>query len=182
MRRLLSMTQVKLKLSRLLFALAIILLSFFAGYFSPQKSVIREISTPVLYKVVKVIDGDTIQVEINNKAETIRLIGVNTPEVQNPYKPEECFGKEASVKAKELLTNQSVYLIPDSLSSDRDKYNRLLRYVFLPTGELINTELIKNGFGFNYIYEPFQLMKQFDYWEKQAKENQLGLWNAKCNY
>ena len=75
-----------------------------------------------------------------------------------------------------------VYLIPDSLSSNQGKYGRILRYVFLQDGLLINAELIKEGFGFNYIYEPFQFMKQFDYLEKQAKENRLGLWGEECNY
>jgi micrococcal nuclease len=76
------------------------------------------------------------------------------------------------------MENQLVYLIPDPMNSNRDKYSRLLRYVFLEDGTLINAKLIKEGFAFNYTYEPFQFMKQFDYLEKQAKENRLGLWGG----
>jgi micrococcal nuclease len=65
------------------------------------------------------------------------------------------------------------------MQSNRDKYNRLLRYVFLEDGTLINAKLVAEGYAYNYIYEPFQFMKQFDYLEKQAKEKQLGLWSGK---
>ncbi len=48
------------------------------------------------YQVIKVVDGDTITIDLNGKAETIRLIGINTPETVDPRKPVECFGVEAS--------------------------------------------------------------------------------------
>lgn len=171
------MTPAKLKLSKLILIAIALVLAGLIGYSIPHKPVIKEV--PAFYKVVEVIDGDTIQVEFNNQIETVRLLGIDTPEITPS---EECFGMKASQKAKELLKEQNVYLIPDSLSSDKDKYDRLLRYVFLPNGEFINAELIKEGYAFNYIYEPFQLMKQFDYLEKQAKENRLGLWDEECNY
>jgi len=152
------------------------------GYVSPHiSSVIKEV--PALYRVVKVIDGDTIKVNIGGEVETVRLIGVDTPEIPNPHSSrQDCFGPEAAQYAKQLLENQPVYLILDPMQSNRDKYNRLLRYIFLEDGTLINAKLIKEGYAFNYIYEPFQFMKQFDYLEKQAKENRLGLWSDKCNY
>jgi micrococcal nuclease len=135
---------------------------------------------PPTYRVVEVIDGDTIKVDIAGKIETIRLIGIDTPEIANPHNPQDdYFGPEAARYAKKLLENQSVYLIPDPMQSNRDKYNRLLRYVFLEDGTLINAKLVAEGYAYNYIYEPFQFMKQFDYLEKQAKENQLGLWSGK---
>jgi micrococcal nuclease len=135
---------------------------------------------PPVYTVVEVVDGDTIKVDIAGKIETVRLIGIDTPEIANPRSPrEDYFGPEAARYAKQLLENQSVYLIPDPMQSNRDKYNRLLRYVFLEDGTLINAKLIAEGYAYNYIYEPFQFMKQFDYLEKQAKEKQLGLWSAK---
>ena len=170
----------KLKLSKFVFVVIVVILAGVGGYLFPHKLAVKEV--PALYKVVEVVDGDTILVELNNQIETVRLIGVDTPEVAHPEKPIECFGEEATQRAKELLENQMVYLIPDSLSSNQGKYGRILRYVFLQDGLLINAELIKEGFGFNYIYEPFQFMKQFDYLEKQAKENRLGLWGEECNY
>jgi micrococcal nuclease len=145
-----------------------------------KSSSIKE--APALYHVVEVIDGDTIKVDIGEKIETVRLIGIDTPEIANPYNPrEDYFGPEAARYAKQLLEKQSVYLIPDPMQSNRDKYNRLLRYVFLEDGTLINAKLIKEGFAFNYMYEPFQFMKQFDYLEKQAKETRLGLWGSEKN-
>ncbi len=146
---------------------------------SPLKSSsVREI--PALYRVVKVIDGDTIKVDIGGKIETVRLIGMDTPEISHPLHPQDdYFGPEAAQYTKQLLENQSVYLIPDPMQSNRDKYNRLLRYVFLEDGTLVNAKLVAEGYAYNYMYEPFQFMKQFDYLEKQAKENQLGLWSGK---
>jgi endonuclease YncB( thermonuclease family) len=137
---------------------------------------------PPVYTVVEVIDGDTIKVDIGEKIVTVRLIGIDTPEVANPHNPQnDYFGPEAAQYTKHLLENQLVYLIPDPMQSNRDKYDRLLRYVFLEDGTLINAKLIADGFAYNYIYEPFQFMKQFDYLEKQAKEKQLGLWSGKKN-
>jgi micrococcal nuclease len=146
---------------------------------SREPSSIRKEST-ALYRVVEVIDGDTIKVDIGEKIETVRLIGMDTPEIANSYSSrEDYFGPEAAQYAKQLLENRSVYLIPDPMQSNRDKYDRLLRYVFLEDGTLINAKLVAEGYAYNYIYEPFQFMKQFDYLEKQAKEKQLGLWNGK---
>jgi micrococcal nuclease len=144
----------------------------------PKSSSIKE--TPALYRVAEVIDGDTIKVDIGGKIETVRLVGIDTPEIAGPRNPQDdYFGPEAAQHTKKLLENQPVYLIPDPMQSNRDKYDRLLRYVFLEDGTLVNAKLIADGYAYNYIYEPFQFMKQFDYLEKQAKENQLGLWSSK---
>jgi micrococcal nuclease len=171
------MTRVKSKLNKIFLLLLTASIAVLIGYFLLHKSsFIKEV--PALYRVVKVIDGDTIKVDIGGEIETVRLIGIDTPEIANPYNPrQDYFGPEAAQYTKQLLEKQSVYLIPDPMNSDRDKYNRLLRYVFLEDGTLINAKLIENGFAYNYVYEPFQFMKQFDYLEKQAKENRLGLWS-----
>jgi micrococcal nuclease len=148
---------------------------------SHEPSSIKREAPPV-YTVVEVIDGDTIKVDIGEKIETVRLIGMDTPEIAGPYNPQDdYFGPEAAQYAKQLLENQSVYLIPDPMQSNRDKYDRLLRYVFLEDGTLINAKLVAEGYAYNYIYEPFQFMKHFDYLEKQAKEKQLGIWSGKKN-
>jgi len=176
------MTQAKSKLNRIFLLLLTALIAVLIGYFLPHRSsVIQEV--PTLYRVVEVIDGDTIKVDLRREVETVRLIGIDTPEIASPYNPhEDCFGPEAAEYAKQLLEKESVYLIKDPMQSNRDKYNRLLRYVFLEDGTLVNAKLIKEGYAFNYIYEPFQLMKQFNYLEKQAKENRLGLWGDKYDY
>jgi len=145
-----------------------------------ESSLIKDVKeTPAIYRVVTVIDGDTIRVDIGGTVETVRLIGIDTPEIANPNNSQsDYYGPEAAQYVRQILEKQSVYLIPDPMNSNRDKYGRLLRYVFLENGTLVNAKLVENGFAFNYIYEPFQFMKQFDYLEKQAKEKRLGLWSG----
>ncbi|MBU4601209.1 thermonuclease family protein [Candidatus Parcubacteria bacterium] len=161
----------------IIFIITLCLFAFTVVYFQPE--IIEKekiIKTPMLYDVVSVIDGDTIQVEFNNNIENVRLLGIDTPEIASPYSEEECFGQEAKEYLKRLLENKEVYLIPDRQSSDQDKYGRLLRYVFLPDGLFVGAELIKNGYAYNYIYEPFEFMKYFDFLEKEARSGESGLW------
>lgn len=128
--------------------------------------------------VIKVSDGDTIKITLNGKPETVRLIGVDTPETVDPRKPIQCFGMEASNKTKELVEHQQVRLESDPTQADRDKYGRLLRYVFLSNGEMLNEILIRDGYGFEYTYKvPYLKQKKFKAAEKDAKENKKGLWS-----
>ncbi len=130
-----------------------------------------------LYKVTKVVDGDTIAVDISGKVETLRLIGINTPETVDPRKPVECFGKEASNKAKEILTGKNVKLEAESTQGERDKYNRLLRYVFLDDGTNFNKLMISEGYAYEYTYDiPYKYQTEFKQAEKEAREAQRGLW------
>ena len=129
------------------------------------------------YQVVKVIDGDTLVVNINGKAETLRLIGINTPETVDPRKAVECFGKEASSKAKAVLAGRTVRLEADPSHGERDKYNRLLRYVFLADGTNFNKLMISQGFAYEYTYNlPYKYQTEFKLAEKQAREGKKGLW------
>jgi micrococcal nuclease len=132
-----------------------------------------------LYKVQRVIDGDTISVSINGKNETLRLIGMDTPETVDPRKPVQCFGREASAKAKEILTGKMVRLEDDRTQSNRDKYQRLLRYVFLEDGTFFNKLMIEEGYAHEYTYQsnPYKYQAEFMEAEKQARENNRGLWS-----
>jgi len=135
------------------------------------------------YLVVKVVDGDTIDVKINGRKERIRLIGVDTPETVDPRKSVQCFGKEASSNTKKLLTGKYVYLENDILSGDRGKYNRLLRYIFLEDGTNFNRLIIEQGFAHEYTYNgiPYKYQTEFKRAEKDARENSRGLWaNGVC--
>ncbi len=144
--------------------------------------------------VVRVIDGDTIVVEVDGIQEKIRLIGVNTPETVDPRKPVQCFGKEASAFVKNLLTptwefdsqvgtNSYVRLESDPSQGDRDKYGRLLRYVFLSDGTLMNKTIIDEGYGHEYTYRtPYRHQTDFKNAERTARESQKGLWvNGACD-
>jgi len=168
------MTQNKLKLNRKVFLFGAILFFFLLGY-----HLACSFSQP--FRVLKVIDGDTIVVQIGFKKETVRLLGVDTPEVKSPYTEEECFGKEASSKTRHLLLKQRVYLLKDKNAPDRDKYGRLLRYVFLENGKFVNAELIEEGYAFLYILEPIEFGDYFRYLEEKAKEQRIGLWGS-CSF
>ena len=170
------MLQTKLKLNKII----LVILGFFIGFLGYYFYNLY-LSEEHFYKVVEIIDGDTIKVKIGTKIETVRLLGIDTPEIGGS-KERSCYGEEAKRKTKEILENKFVYLIPEPLVLDRDKYNRLLRYVFLEDGLFVNAYLVKQGFAFNYIYEPYEFMKYFDFLEKQAKEAKLGIWSEKCNY
>src|SRR3989344_597130 len=129
------------------------------------------------YPVTKVVDGDTIAVNMNGKNETIRLIGLDTPETVDPRKPVQCFGEEASKKAKEILTGKSVRIEMDASQGERDKYGRLLAYVFLEDGTLFNQLMIAQGFGHEYTYNlPYKYQEEFKEAEKLAREEKKGLW------
>jgi micrococcal nuclease len=134
-------------------------------------------------KVIKVIDGDTIEIYQNQKIEKIRMIGLNTPETVAPNKDIECYGIEASSKLKDLLQGKIVKLESDETQENKDKYNRLLRYVFLD-GKNINQKMIEEGYGFEYTFKkPYRYQKEFKLSESIAKEKNLGLWNMEnCNY
>ena len=159
--------------------IAVAILSAIIGYFLPHEKISNFIQP---YRVVKVVDGDTLIAKIGKKTELVRFLGINTPEVENPYRHQECFGPQASVETKKLLTGKRVYLLADPEAPNRGKYHRLLRYVFLPNGEFVNAELVKKGYAFSYIYQPIQFEDYFNYLQANARKNRLGLWSDKCNY
>lgn len=131
-----------------------------------------------LFEIAEVVDGDTIKIYNDGATVTVRLIGINTPEVVDPRKPVQCYGKEASSKLKELLKNKKVILESDLSQDDVDKYGRWLRYVFFEEGTSVNLWMIENGFAYEYTYEnPYKYQKIFKEAEKRAKDLQVGLWD-----
>ena len=137
-----------------------------------------ENSQPGLYSVVRFDDGDTVTVDMNGTQETIRFIGVDTPETHDPRKPVQCYGKIAADFTKGLIGNQSVRLQADPLDTNRDRYGRLLRYVYLTDGTLVQQKLITEGYGFAYTYFPFERAAEFSDYEQAAKVASKGLWSA----
>ena len=130
-----------------------------------------------LVKVTKEIDGDTFMIKISGKEMAVRLIGMDTPETVDPRKPVQCFGREASAKAKELIEGKDVILDSDPTQGDKDKYGRLLRYVHLEDGTFFNQKLIEEGYAFEYTYDiPYKYQTEFKEAQKQAEVNKKGLW------
>ncbi|OGE31145.1 hypothetical protein A3C59_04025 [Candidatus Daviesbacteria bacterium RIFCSPHIGHO2_02_FULL_36_13] len=126
--------------------------------------------------VIEVVDGDTINLEDGT---TVRLLGIDTPETKDPRRPVGCFGKEASLEVKNLLEGKKVILEKDI--SETDKYERLLRYVYLPIGDdqklFVNDYLVRKGFATVLTYPPdVKYNEQLRQAETQAREEKRGLW------
>ena len=133
--------------------------------------------------VKRVVDGDTIHVFLDNNDVTIRMIGIDTPETVDPRKPVQCFGKEASNHARQLLNGATVYLEIDDSQGDYDKYNRLLSYIWMADGRMFNQVMIAEGYAFEYTYNrPYKYQAQFKDAQRNAQTQQLGLWSpTTCN-
>ncbi len=122
--------------------------------------------------VARVVDGDTIEIEGGEK---VRYIGMNTPETVKPDWPVECFGKESSARNKELVEGKRVRLVRDV--SERDRYGRLLRFVHLADGTLVNELLVREGYARVSSFPP-DVSKQdvFRAAERDARAAKRGLW------
>jgi micrococcal nuclease len=137
-----------------------------------------QIPTRDLFQVTEVVDGDTIKVSTIG---TLRLIGMDTPETRDPRKPVQCFGREASNKAKELLSGKKVYLEYDP-ANRIDKYGRTLAYVYREDGLFYNAEMIKQGYAHSYVKFPHPRLDEFNTYQREARDNNRGFWAANtCN-
>lgn len=137
-----------------------------------ENSPSEEEDTTVL--VTRVVDGDTIEIEGGEK---VRYIGVNTPESVDPRRKVQCFGKEASAYNKKLVEAKRVRLEPDA--EDRDKYHRLLRYVWIGD-TMINEKLVQDGYAQVMTIPPnVKYVERFRIAQIEARELGLGLWE-KC--
>lgn len=108
-------------------------------------------------ELIEVIDGDTVRVRLNGQEELVRLVGIDSPEAGGPYRDPECYGKEATDLLRELVPiGRTVQLERDQ--SDRDRFGRLLRYVWLlgARGEpiMLNKVLIAEGTARARSYSP----------------------------
>ena len=128
-----------------------------------------------LLLVVRVIDGDTIELE---NGEIVRYLLIDTPETMHPEKSVECYGPEASEANRRLTEGQKVRLERDV--TDRDTYGRLLRYVYVD-GVLVQAELVREGYGYVYSRKPdVRHLRDMAALEREARERGAGLWAA-CN-
>ena len=162
--------------------LVLILVAFIAlgqkqGWFGlASKGVIT--NQPGLYSIAHFVDGDTIAVNMTGSVETIRFIGIDTPETHKPNTPVQCYGPAAATYTQNRIksTGGRVRLVADSLNTNRDRYNRLLRYVYLPDGTNLDQELVAKGYAFAYISFPFGKSQEFSAAQENAQAKRLGLW------
>lgn len=171
----------KRQLKRLISTAAILVVAVFGIFVGGGESITPPLessdlsaSDPTLSESIlatRVIDGDTIEIAGGEK---VRYIGIDTPEIVDPRSPVECFGKEATAENKKLVEGKMVRLEKDI--SERDKYGRLLRYVWVGD-TLVNLELVRNGFAHASSYPP-DIARQDELIaaEKTARESELGLW------
>ncbi len=128
------------------------------------------------WRVVAVVDGDTIRVERGGSTDTVRLLGVNTPETHHPTKPVECYGPEAADYTTARLLGRNVRLEDDV--EHRDRYGRRLAYVILG-GDRFDDELVRLGYARLLVIEPNHahartLLRE----ELDARRHARGLWGA----
>ena len=145
--------------------------------------------------MIRIVDGDTIVVNYQGREEKVRMIGVDTPETVDPYRPVQAYGKEASDFSKKMLTGKKVRLEFDR--NKRDKYGRALAYVNLPSNQVkdapgcmvksgndfdFNASLISCGYGHAYTRFPFAKMEKHRELEKKARTSKRGLWAGGGDY
>lgn len=135
---------------------------------------------PDVAVVERVVDGDTLVVRVDGERERLRLLGIDTPETVHPEKPVECFGPEASARLAELTPPGSeVRLVRDTQL--RDRFGRLLAYVYAPDDTFVNLSMVSDGYATTLHIEPNGAHRgQLAEAERQARNAGLGLWGA-CN-
>ncbi len=134
------------------------------------------------FEVVSVADGDTLRVRRDGKVVTVRVVGINTPEVAGPYTDAQCFGAQASAEAKSILEGQEVWLEPAIGQPPQDKYGRDLDFVWLDDTTDFGLQMIRGGYAREYTYDSaHQYTNRYRAAEATAQEDQRGLWSpANC--
>ena len=135
---------------------------------------IRQDSIEVL--VTKVIDGDTFWVKDGSASYKVRFIGMDTPDIRNSrYKKKGYYAEEAKSYVQGLTENKKVYLVFDV--EKKDRYDRVLAYIYLKDGTFLNADLVKNGYAVVATFPPnVRYAEYFAKLQKQARQAQVGLW------
>jgi micrococcal nuclease len=130
----------------------------------------------VTAKVIRIVDGDTIKVTYDGIEESVRLLLVDTPETKHPSIPVQPFGPEASEFAEATLADKEIQLEFDG--PERDKYDRLLAYIWVD-GENFNQMLLEEGYArYAYVYDPpYTHQKEMTEAEERAKTSRVGIWS-----
>lgn len=132
--------------------------------------------------MIRVVDGDTLHVDVDGKDVDVRMIGINTPETVKPDSPIECYGPEASAYAKKLLSGATVTIEYDDSQGRTDRFGRTLAYVWIerPEGKvLFNRLAVLNGYAYQYQYaRPYAWEREFIAAQRKAKAAKAGMWGA----
>jgi micrococcal nuclease len=127
---------------------------------------------PESAKIYAVIDGDTVRATLNNKKVTLRLIGIDAPEV----KPPQCYSRQSAQALRKLVLNKTVVLEADEV--DKDQFGRLLRYAYLDDGRMVNEEMIKGGFATTLLIDNDKYIDLLTVAQEDAQAASAGMWGA----
>jgi micrococcal nuclease len=177
-------------IKRTVAGLGLALVLSISGYLGTQVSTLPTDSTQVVsnisigvqelsqsYVVDRVVDGDTFEIMYEGVKTKVRLIGVDTPETVKAGTPVQWYGNDASNFTKKTLENQKVRLEFDK--NPRDIYGRLLAYVYLPNGDMLNVVLLHRGYAKTSFYYPnTRHKKMFLDIEQQAQKDMVGMWDT----
>lgn len=167
----------------------IVLLAYFGWKYIVPKLNEREQRERKEYTITKVTDGDTFEAEANGKKEKIRMLGIDTPEkfdsdklardIERTKRDSETIKKLGELSSKfthSLLEGKKVLLEPDKSQDDRDKYGRLLRYVYLEDGTFVNKKIVAEGYA--VVFRKFKVSKEKELIEAEtdARTGKKGLW------
>ena len=172
---------------KLLFTLfALVVLGYFTWVYIYPKLLVHESKENEIHSVKRVIDGDTFELE---NGERVRVLGIDAPEKYESQKLDndvnrtgqdkktiQVLGTLSSEYAEKLLAGKKVRLVAEPNYENKDKYGRLLRYVYLDDGTFYNKKMVEEGYA--YAYRTFKISKldEFIEAERQARINKRGLW------
>lgn len=129
------------------------------------------------FAVAEVIDGDTFDIRTKEgELVRVRLLGVDTPETKHPRTGIMYFGPEATAYTKELIEGSQVMLLLDHIGDQRDLYGRLLAYVQMDDGRILNEEIIKNGCGYADLRFEHSQLARYEKLMDEARQSKQGLW------
>ena len=132
-----------------------------------------------IFKVVNVVDGDTVDIDIADgkyKNTRIRLLGVDTPETKSPGYPEMYYGTQASQFVEKLVQGRKITVIIDTIAEKRDKYGRLLAYIKLDDNRCVNEDIVQLGFGYADLRFAHSNFDKYEQLQNKAIKARAGLW------
>ncbi|MBN1916067.1 thermonuclease family protein [Candidatus Dojkabacteria bacterium] len=158
----------------------------------PEKQEISGVNTEKLdepvreysYQILSVIDGDTVHLNYSGSDITVRLVGIDSPEKNDPAKPVECYSEEASSELSRLLLGKNVYIEEDSKQGKEDRYGRTLLYLWVKdnngTEIFVNEYMVREGFARAYTKIDSDYLEEFQTIETEAKSKEKGMWGSAC--
>lgn len=130
--------------------------------------------------VVRVVDGDTVDVRLDEQTERVRVIGIDTPEPTDLDSDVRCRADVATDRARELLDGKMVWLEEDPSQDNRDQFGRLLRYLWLPDGRMFNHVMVAEGLAREYTFRArYKYQAPFRQAEQNARSLGRGGWSPR---